>query len=68
MKSKPGAKKKKERLEKEEKLRFGKNMAVMTRAAATPGNQDGANTGDRWTALRQHIVNSMGLKSDGDAG
>ena len=68
LKSKPGARKKRVRLEKEERLRFGKNMAVMARMAATPGDQDGATTGNRWTALPQHFVNSMGLKGNGDAG
>jgi hypothetical protein len=67
LKSKPGARKKKDRLEKEERLRFGKNMAVMARMATTPGGQDDATTGNRWTALRQHIVKSMGIKGDGDA-
>jgi len=60
LKSKPGARKKKERLEKEERLRFGKNMAIMT------GDQDGTTTDNRWTALRQHITNNIGLKGDSD--
>ena len=68
LKSKPGARKKKERLEKEERLRFGKNMAVMTGMATTPGGQDGATTDNRWAALRQHIVNNIGLKGDSDVG
>lgn len=66
LKSKPGARKKKEQLEKEERLRFRKNMAVMTNMVTAPGGQGGATTDNRWTALRQHITNNVELKGDSD--
>jgi len=68
LKSKPGARKKKERLDREERVRFGKNMAFMTQAATTPEGQNGTVTSNRWATLRQHIAKSIGLKGDADVG
>lgn len=64
LKSKPGAMKRKEKVEKLERERFGKNMAdmaglvAMSDAAVTDGQQDGASTKppvNRWAALRSFI-------------
>ena len=69
LKSKPGAMKKKERLEKLEMDRFNKNMAQMAHAAepvhsnvpsAEVTQVEGVGTGSaqRWAALRSHIQSS----------
>lgn len=59
--SKPGVRKKRERIEREEKERFGKNLAVLS--MARPGNVEGggatSGTSNRWAALRAHLNSSM---------
>lgn len=60
--SKPGIRKKRERVEREERERFGKNLAVLSMAkpdsAAAGGETSG--TSNRWAALRAHLKTSMG--------
>lgn len=58
MKSRPGALKRKEKLEKLEMDRFNKNLAQL--ATATPG----AAVQDRWAALKNHVQGNMEIKSE----
>ncbi|KAL4889949.1 ribosome biogenesis protein SLX9-domain-containing protein [Aspergillus ambiguus] len=62
LKHKPGAMKRREKLEKVERDRFAKNMAQMsnieTTAAAESGN-DSTSTSNRWSALRSFISQTM---------
>jgi hypothetical protein len=63
LKSKPGVRKKREKMEKQERERFGKNLAVLSQARgneATPEEQHTTGTSERWVALRAHIEASMG--------
>jgi hypothetical protein len=63
-KSKPGVGKKKDRIVRQEKERFGRNMAALTQTSATTSNsQDAtqdAQMNSRWAALRSHLANTMG--------
>ncbi|KAF9884654.1 hypothetical protein FE257_001407 [Aspergillus nanangensis] len=59
LKHKPGAMKRKEKLESVERDRFAKNMAQMSTIQATtpePGNEEASN---RWAALRSFISLTM---------
>lgn len=56
LKSRPGAMKRKAKLESTEMDRFKKNMAQMQQGAAT---QSGSSTADRWAALRGFIGQTM---------
>ena len=66
LKSRPGAMKKKEKLEKMEKERFGRNMAQMAAlplvepslAVVSAANTDADNS-KRWAALRGYIQHSI---------
>jgi len=64
LKSKPGVRKKRERMEKLERERFGKNLAILSQARGTDeaGDKQQENGGrsERWAALRAHIEASMG--------
>ncbi|QDS70644.1 hypothetical protein FKW77_000884 [Venturia effusa] len=59
--SKPGVRKKRERIEREERERFGKNLALLS--MARPDNAEGGEaagaTSNRWAALRAHLNSSM---------
>ncbi|KAE9993437.1 hypothetical protein EG327_005208 [Venturia inaequalis] len=60
--SKPGVRKKRERIEREERERFGKNLAVLSMARPKDdGEGSGATsrTSNRWAALRAHLNSSM---------
>ncbi|TID26909.1 Actin cytoskeleton-regulatory complex protein [Venturia nashicola] len=60
--SKPGVRKKRERIEREERERFGKNLAVLSMARPKDDGEAGAATGgtsNRWAALRAHLNSSM---------
>lgn len=64
LRHKPGAMKRREKLEKVERDRFAKNMAQMSTLQATPTdvNQELAvenPTGNRWSALRNFISQTM---------
>lgn len=67
LKHKPGAMKKKEKLDRMERDRFSKNLAQMSSvpAVSTPAVADGANsqpaapTSTRWAALRNFISQTM---------
>ena len=62
LKSRPGAMKRKEKLEKMEKERFNQNLAQM---AATTSNTSGASTiADRWAALKNHIQSTAEKKPE----
>jgi hypothetical protein len=59
LKSKPGVRKKREKMEREERERFGMNLAVLSQArqsdeANVEEKQQGGTSG-RWAALRAHI-------------
>lgn len=57
LKSRPGAMKRKEKLEKQERERFNKNLAQMAGASGT-------STGDRWAALKNHVQSTMEVKPE----
>lgn len=69
LKSRPGAMKKKEKLEKMEKERFGRNMAQMadlhpsdivgSNVAKSGAASTGTDNSKRWAALRSYIQQSM---------
>ncbi|KAL1612808.1 hypothetical protein SLS60_001037 [Paraconiothyrium brasiliense] len=63
LKSRPGAMKKKEKLEKLEKERFNMNLAQMatTSASGATGNNLSA---DRWAALKNHVKNTAEIKPE----
>jgi len=58
MKSRPGALKRKEKLEKLEMDRFNKNLAQL--ATATQG----AAVQDRWAALKNHVQGNIEIKPE----
>jgi Ribosome biogenesis protein SLX9 len=66
MKSRPGAMKRKEKLEKMEKERFMKNMAQLTvgSADAMGEEEQRAATASRWAALRSFISQTMEQKEE----
>jgi hypothetical protein len=66
LRSKPGVRKKREKMEKAERERFGKNLAVLSQArtsereAGGHGKEDSASgSSERWKALRAHIEASL---------
>ena len=70
VRTRPGAQKRREKLEKIERERFGKNMAQLTTAvpAAAPAAEAGAAapapTASRWEALRGFISQTMEQKPE----
>lgn len=67
LKSRPGATKRREKLEKMERERFGKNMAQLTAGnPATTGNEDTQKqaTANRWAALRGFISQTLEQKEE----
>jgi len=67
--TKPGSRKKREKLEREERARFGKNLAVLSMARPSAKEVEGGaeqhnNTRNRWATLRAHIQQSMGEHTD----
>lgn len=69
IKSKPGAQKRKEKVLREECLRFGKNLAIMNSATAVAaeGKKSGAEqvpAVSSWAALRGFIANTMEKKEE----
>ncbi|KAI9814816.1 MAG: hypothetical protein M1827_003082 [Pycnora praestabilis] len=66
LKSRPGAMKRKEKLEMIERERFDKNMAQMAPTRATVGSTTGGvtSTSERWTALRAFISQTMEQKTE----
>lgn len=50
-----GQAKRREKIVKAERERFGQNMAVLTAANAKDGSGDSTTPGNRWAALRAHI-------------
>ncbi|KAJ4292684.1 hypothetical protein N0V90_009347 [Kalmusia sp. IMI 367209] len=61
LKSRPGAMKKKEKLEKMEKERFNMNMAQMAAASKASGTNS---TADRWAALKNHVQTTLEVKPE----
>ncbi|KAJ5115312.1 hypothetical protein NUU61_001071 [Penicillium alfredii] len=60
LRHKPGAMKRREKLEKVERDRFAKNMAQMSGiTTATDTNPQSNSTGNRWSALRSFISQTM---------
>lgn len=66
LRSKPGARKVKERLVKEEQTRFAKNMAVMSQSVSAQDSNGVSTASKKWAALRQHLNNSIGLKGNSE--
>lgn len=58
MKSRPGAMKRKEKLEKMEMDRFNKNLVQLA------NNSQGNAVQDRWAALKSHVQNNMEVKPE----
>jgi len=67
--SKPGIRRKREKIEREERERFGKNLAVLSMAKPENIEAGGQTSGtsNRWAALRAHLQTSMG-EQGGTAG
>ncbi|KAK7186292.1 hypothetical protein PSPO01_07681 [Paraphaeosphaeria sporulosa] len=64
LKSRPGAMKKKEKLEKLEKERFNMNLAQMA-TTSTASSATGRNpAADRWAALKKHVKNTAEIKPE----
>jgi hypothetical protein len=57
LKSRPGALKRKQKMEESEKERFGKNLASMSAPAQTAAAAGGSS--DRWAALRGFIGQTL---------
>jgi hypothetical protein len=59
IKSKPGAAKKREKVVKEERAQFGRNVAVLVTAGIANGSKEGQKEGaptiNRWAALRAQL-------------
>jgi hypothetical protein len=53
-----GQAKRKEKVVKEERERFGKNMAILSASGQSQGTKD-AGAGSKWSALRAHIQAGM---------
>jgi Ribosome biogenesis protein SLX9 len=68
--SKPGVRKKREKIEREERERFGKNLAVLSMAKPASGKAGGetSDTSNRWAALRAHLHTSMGEQGSATGG
>ena len=66
MKSRPGAMKRRERLEKMERERFGKNMAQLTAGSIEMTSEDAQKTvtASRWAALRGFISQTLEQKPE----
>jgi hypothetical protein len=66
--SKPGVRRKRDKIEREERERFGKNLAVLSMAKPDGGEAGGESTGtsSRWAALRAHLQTNM-EKQEGTA-
>ena len=65
MKSRPGAMKRKEKLEKMERDRFNKNLAQMAQAkSSTPAGAGSSAYADRWAALKSHVQSTMEVKPE----
>ncbi|KAF2735779.1 hypothetical protein EJ04DRAFT_511559 [Polyplosphaeria fusca] len=68
LKSRPGAMKRKEKLEQMERDRFNRNLAQMAAGAdtnsSTNGNRAANSIADRWAALKSHVQNTMERKPE----
>jgi carbon monoxide dehydrogenase subunit G len=64
LKSRPGAMKKKEKLEKLEKERFNMNLAQMATSSAASSAAGGIPSVDRWAALKNHVKNTAEIKPE----
>ncbi|PSN71747.1 hypothetical protein BS50DRAFT_235074 [Corynespora cassiicola Philippines] len=65
LKSRPGAMKRKEKLEKMERDRFNKNLAQMAQAkSSTPAGAGSSAYADRWAALKSHVQSTMEVKPE----
>ncbi|KAJ4358269.1 uncharacterized protein N0V89_002849 [Didymosphaeria variabile] len=64
LKSRPGAMKKKEKLEKLEKERFNMNLAQMATTSAASSATGSNPSADRWAALKNHVKNTAEIKSE----
>ncbi|KAL6706408.1 hypothetical protein ACN47E_005514 [Coniothyrium glycines] len=66
MKSRPGAQKRREKLEKVERERFNMNLVALAGAGAGAGGEEGAakriEVQDRWAALKSHVQRNMEVK------
>ncbi|KAF2268244.1 hypothetical protein CC78DRAFT_455352, partial [Lojkania enalia] len=63
LKSRPGAMKRKKKLEKTERDRFSKNLAQMVGSGAS--NSGGSTSiADRWAALKSHVQGTMEKKTE----
>jgi hypothetical protein len=66
LKSRPGATKRREKLERMERERFGKNMAQLAAGNAQEGGEEAqkAATSNRWAALRGFISQTLEQKPE----
>jgi hypothetical protein len=59
LKSRPGAQKRKEKLEKLEKERFNQNLVQLASSTSNGGGVQ-----DRWAALKNHVKSTMEVKPE----
>ena len=64
LKSRPGAMKKKEKLQKAEQERFNKNLAQMIGGSVGIGPGTSTSIADRWAALKSHVQSSTERKPE----
>ncbi|KAF9728983.1 hypothetical protein PMIN06_010433 [Paraphaeosphaeria minitans] len=64
LKSRPGAMKKKEKLEKLEKERFNMNLAQMATTSTASSATGSKPAADRWAALKNHVKNTAEIKPE----
>ncbi|KAF2182539.1 hypothetical protein K469DRAFT_690667 [Zopfia rhizophila CBS 207.26] len=65
LKSRPGAMKRKEKLEKMERDRYNKNLVQMAGSSAGAGSgQSTTSLADRWSALKNHVQNTAEKKAE----
>jgi hypothetical protein len=66
LKSRPGATKRREKLERMERERFGKNMAQLAAGSAQAGGEEAQKiaTANRWAALRGFISQTLEQKAE----
>jgi hypothetical protein len=63
LKSRPGAMKRKEKIERMERERFNANLAQMAAATSAEGGRENA-IADRWAALKNHVRNTVEQKPE----
>jgi hypothetical protein len=66
LKSRPGAMKRKDKIEQVERERFGKNLAQMMGGASQPDRAKSSTIADRWSALKSFVHSTAEVKPEFD--